>query len=181
MRAVTVRFATRVQGEEAGRAALEEELGRGFVHVPALLEGLMRYESDRQRCPRLADFLPELLLPLVESAARAAADPAKRPPLIVSSTPPSGATGVDPELGEIGLDFDLDMDPRGYGFLRDSSRAFPETAGEPRWETARRCLLPVRLAPATEYWIGINLGGVAGFRGTNGIAAGAFELRFSTR
>lgn len=61
IRAVTARIAARARGEEAGAAAVAEEVERGFVHVPALAERLKRYEARRGNYPTLADFSPELL------------------------------------------------------------------------------------------------------------------------
>jgi hypothetical protein len=181
VRAATVRFATLVQGEEAGRAALEEELGRSFEHVETLAGRLEDYEHARERHPALASFVPELLAPLVDEAKKRAADPAYSPPAVAASTPASGASDVDPACAEIRVEFDHDMDTTSFGFLNRGDRAFPETSGAARWTSARVCVLPVRLARGTDYWIGLNQGGVLAFRGKNGLAARPFELVFRTR
>lgn len=73
------------------------------------------------------------------------------------------------------------MDTRSFAFLQDGARPFPEKCGEPRWESARVCVLPVRLKPEREYWFGLNAPGIAGFRGLSGLAAAPFELELRTR
>lgn len=61
IRAITVRLTTMSRGESAGRAAMEEELKRGFVYVPALTRKLAIYEQSRNRYPTIGSYFPELL------------------------------------------------------------------------------------------------------------------------
>ena len=61
IRAITSRLAAASRGEEAGAAAAADQVGRGYVYVPALIDRLKRYERDRSRYPRLEDYYPELL------------------------------------------------------------------------------------------------------------------------
>lgn len=61
IRAITVRLTARSRGEAAGRTALDGEVRRGFVYVPALASKLQQYEQDRGRYPTIASFFPELL------------------------------------------------------------------------------------------------------------------------
>ena len=61
VRAVTARIAANRFGEIAGDAAVNTEVKRGFAFVPALVERLRRYESDRGRWPMLKDYYPQLL------------------------------------------------------------------------------------------------------------------------
>lgn len=61
IRAITARLMLRVLGEEAGRQAVQEEVNRGFVYVPALCRRLAEYETQRAAYPNLAAFLPQLL------------------------------------------------------------------------------------------------------------------------
>ncbi len=56
VRASTVRFAFRELGEVAGRKALEDEISRRFLYVPALCTKLEQYEKSRDRYSSLADF-----------------------------------------------------------------------------------------------------------------------------
>ena len=48
-------------GDEAGAKAVQEEVSRGFVYVPALCRRLEEYETKRAAYPNLAAFLPQLL------------------------------------------------------------------------------------------------------------------------
>ncbi|HEU4456047.1 MAG TPA: DUF4932 domain-containing protein [Longimicrobium sp.] len=89
VRAITIRLAYRERGDSAGRAELEENVRRGFAHLPALLERLGEYEADRARYPTLEAFYPRLLA-VFSTAARGAGrsrPPRRRPP------PPSGRRG----------------------------------------------------------------------------------------
>jgi hypothetical protein len=61
IRAITARMTARDKGEETGRKAVAEELGRGFVHVPALVESLKVYEASRIKYPTIAAYFPQLL------------------------------------------------------------------------------------------------------------------------
>jgi hypothetical protein len=61
IRAITARLMFRVVGEEAGAKAVQEEVSRGFVYVPALCRQLAEYETQRAAYPNLAAFLPRLL------------------------------------------------------------------------------------------------------------------------
>ena len=61
IRAITVRLTTLSRGEAAGRAAMNEELKRGFVYVPPLVEKLATYEQSRDKYPTIATYYPELL------------------------------------------------------------------------------------------------------------------------
>lgn len=70
IRAITARLLCRVVGEEAGQQAVQEELSRGFVYVPALCRRLEEYEHQRAAYPNLAAFLPQLLAVFEEEAKK---------------------------------------------------------------------------------------------------------------
>jgi hypothetical protein len=61
VRASVVRCRTVIEGEAAGRAQAKEEVGRGFVWVPALAVEFARYDADRKQWPTFTDFLPEIV------------------------------------------------------------------------------------------------------------------------
>ena len=61
IRAITSRLTAADRGEEAANAEVAEEVKRGFVYVPALVDRLRRYEKNRDAIARIADFYPELL------------------------------------------------------------------------------------------------------------------------
>lgn len=61
VRAVTARVAAKTRGSEAGAAAVADEVGRGFIYVPALIERLASYEAERRVWPDLNAYYPKLL------------------------------------------------------------------------------------------------------------------------
>lgn len=61
VRAVTARVAAKTSGASAGAAAVAEEVERGFIYVPALIERLEGYEANRQVWPDLNAYYPSLL------------------------------------------------------------------------------------------------------------------------
>jgi hypothetical protein len=61
VRAVTARVAAKTRGADAGAAAVADEVSRGFLYVPALVERLMTYEMDRGAWPNLNAYYPNLL------------------------------------------------------------------------------------------------------------------------
>ena len=101
------------------------------------------------------------------------------PPRIVQTTPADMDLYVDPELTEIRAVFDQDMDPWGFSFV-GGGPTFPETTGEPRWETARVTVLPVRLKPGWYYEVGFNEPPFTNFRNTVDDAAAPHRVRFCT-
>lgn len=97
---------------------------------------------------------------------------------IVATEPADGATGVDPGLSEISVSFDEDM-LETYSWCR-ADGTFPQTAGRPRWASARKCVLPVKLEPGMKYEVGINLGGASDFSSRSFVPAPPFVLHFET-
>ena len=61
VRAVTARVAAKTRGSDAGAAAVADEVNRGFIYVPALIERLAPYEADRRVWPDLNAYYPNLL------------------------------------------------------------------------------------------------------------------------
>jgi len=78
VRAVTARIAAR-HDAEAGESAVADEVRRGFVYVPALVERLKVYERQRQRWATLAVFYPVLLKGFEQPAPAPVATPGSRP------------------------------------------------------------------------------------------------------
>jgi len=189
VRACTVRFAFREQGEKAGAKALADELSRRFDHVEALAKKLETYEKQRDRYPTLASFFPELVLVLRAAADEATADskaaaesgPARRAPRVVATLPRAGDDAVDPGVSEVFVQFDQDMSRESYSWVQSGAGDFPEKTGSPRFVTARTCMLPVKLQPGRSYWIGINHGRFVSFVSTSGAQAETFVLEFKTK
>jgi hypothetical protein len=61
VRAVTARVTAQLIGPVAGEAAVATEVKRGFTYVPALIDKLKIYESDRKQWPNLGVYYSELL------------------------------------------------------------------------------------------------------------------------
>jgi hypothetical protein len=61
IRALEVRLASRVHGAEVGERVEENQVTRGFIHVPGLAQLLQSYEADRDTYPSLDRFFPRLL------------------------------------------------------------------------------------------------------------------------
>jgi len=179
VRAATCRFACRVQGEEAGRRAIEHEKNRSFVYIEPLCEALEQYERQRDRYPTLHSFFPEMLK-VFDKALEDLPEVIAATPVVVRTAPETGARNVDPSITELVVEFDRDMNERGYSWVQLSAEEYPETTGKPFWRSPRICVLPVKLVPDHEYWIGLNAGGFTGFHSTEGTAAGEYTLKFRT-
>jgi hypothetical protein len=70
VRAVTVRLSARILGEDAGKAALERERGRGFAYIEAILGKLKEYEQQGDRYPTFHAFAPQIVALLNDLAGR---------------------------------------------------------------------------------------------------------------
>jgi hypothetical protein len=69
IRAITSRLTAADRGEEAANAEVAEEVKRGFVYVPALVDELRRYEKSRDTNASIKDFYPSLLDVFKQSSA----------------------------------------------------------------------------------------------------------------
>ncbi|UCD76462.1 MAG: DUF4932 domain-containing protein [Phycisphaerales bacterium] len=178
-RAVTCRIAGLVQGEEAAAKAFQYEKSRSFIYVEPLAERLKQYEQQREKYPTFSDFFPEVLAVFDEALEDLPEDMATAPK-VVRTVPETGGRSVDPSLTELVAEFDRDMKPGGYAWVQRSKEEYPETTGKPFWRSPRVCVLPVKLVPDHDYWIGLNAGGFDGFLSTDGVAAAEYILQFRT-
>lgn len=89
------------------------------------------------------------------------------PPRVVSMTPEFGESAVDPALAEIRIEFDQDMHPGGRSIC-GGGPAFPAISGQPRWESARVLVVPVKLEPSHRYEMSVNCPAALGFRSAAG-------------
>jgi hypothetical protein len=69
IRAITSRLTAADRGEEAANSEVAEEVRRGFVYVPALVDELRRYEKSRDANANIEDFYPSLLGVFRQSSA----------------------------------------------------------------------------------------------------------------
>lgn len=101
-------------------------------------------------------------------------------PQVVSTQPRNGDREVAPDLKEIVISFDQDMDTRGFSFM-GGGPTFPKVTGKPSWRTARDCVLPVQLEPGQSCRVGINSATRGNFKNPAGEAAVPIVLEFTVR
>jgi len=102
------------------------------------------------------------------------------PPRVIQAIPDNGATDVDPELKEIRVVFDQDMNRNMFSWVGGG----PTYPGDPkkraRWLDARTCVLPVALKPNREYWVSVNSDKFQNFQNTLGQPAVPYPIAFKT-
>ncbi len=103
------------------------------------------------------------------------------PPQIVSTSPASGSTDVNPATTEITVTFDRDM-AGGFSWTGGGPE-FPQSpeGQKARWRDKRTCVLPVSLEAGKFYRVGINAPSFRNFRSAEGTPAIPSEIRFTTR
>lgn len=69
IRSITSRLTAADRGEKAANAEIAEDVRRGFVYVPALVDALRRYEGSRDVNANIEDFYPNLLNIFKQSSA----------------------------------------------------------------------------------------------------------------
>jgi len=102
------------------------------------------------------------------------------PPRVVKAVPDNGDTDVDPNLSEIRVTFDQDMQQGSFSWV-GGGPTFPKLRGKPLWIDARTCVLRVRLEPNHQYWVSINSNRFTGFRNKQGEPAVPYPMAFRTR
>ncbi len=105
------------------------------------------------------------------------------PPVVVSTFPASGDTGVDPSIREIRVTFSKDMaTEKMWSWVMASKESFPELTGEVRYlDDKRTCVAPVKLLPGKDYAVWFNTGGYDSFRDEGNRPAVPYLLAFRTR
>ena len=105
----------------------------------------------------------------------------KIPPKVIGTSPPNGATNVDPSLTEISVTFNEPMKDKSWSWCYEEKKHFPETIGEAYYsDNNTRCALPVKLEPFTEYIIWINLDKFNNFRDKSGNPVKPYKFTFMT-
>lgn len=102
------------------------------------------------------------------------------PPRIVATSPKVGETEVKPDIAEITVTFDRDMQS-GFSWT-GGPPDFPTgpEGQKPRWRDKRTCVLPVKLEAARYYRVGINSTSYQSFRSSEGIPAQTSAIYFTT-
>jgi beta-lactamase regulating signal transducer with metallopeptidase domain len=103
------------------------------------------------------------------------------PPRILSSTPRTGDTEVDPGLQQLTVTFDRDMDTGGYSWTGGGPEFPGREDQRPQWRDKRTCVLPVKLETAHYYRVGINAPSFQNFRSATGMAVIPTAIHFTTK
>ena len=98
----------------------------------------------------------------------------------VKTIPKIGATDVDPDLKEIRVTFDRDMDKGGFSWC-GGGPYYPKATSKPKWINRRTCILPVKLEKGKAYRLALNWGRFQNFRSAQGEPATPTALYFCTR
>ncbi len=102
-------------------------------------------------------------------------------PTVLSTSPITFATDVDPLLTQLSVTFDLPMVDKSWSWT-GGGETFPVIKGEISYDAKRMtCTLPVKLKPATVYWVGINSPSHRNFKSIDGKPAKRYVILFATR
>jgi len=103
------------------------------------------------------------------------------PPVVVTTQPMAGATGVDAGLAELSVTFSKPMQDRSWSWSTWGEENYPEMAGEPRYlDDGRTCVLPVKLEPGKFYATWLNSQKFKNFMDLDGRPAVPYLLTFTT-
>ena len=130
-------------------------------------------------------MLPLVLLALLsaraslETSAPASTVAEKEPPKIVSVEPENLAEDVDAKkTTKLVVTFDR---PMGSGFsFCGGVPSFPATKGKAHWDTPKKAVLDVELAPGRDYQIGLNCPSASNFQSSEGVPLPPTPWSFST-
>lgn len=129
---------------------------------------------------RFAAHTAALIVALTAPAARVGGQDAPR---VASTTPENGAVDVDPQLREIVIRFDRDMNTRGQSVC-GGGPAFPKLGKSGRaattWRGKRTFILSVRLEPNHDYELSVNCPSAQNFKSVQGVPAAPTPLKFRT-
>ncbi|HEY5912793.1 MAG TPA: M56 family metallopeptidase [Verrucomicrobiae bacterium] len=102
-------------------------------------------------------------------------------PKVVSLFPPNGATGVDPNVKELRVTFDLPMS-KGYSWTGGGDDYPPCKGKGPYWIDDHTCALPVALTSDHRYRLGINSLAAVNFQSADGrVPCDPVDYTFKTR
>ena len=103
-------------------------------------------------------------------------------PVVVKTSPESGAKNVDPSISEIRITFNKEMTDQSWSWVQVAPENFPELIGGPRYlEDRRTCVINVILEPGKTYIIWLNTQKFINFKDKDGHPARPYLLIFETK
>ncbi|MBX9655308.1 Ig-like domain-containing protein [bacterium] len=107
---------------------------------------------------------------------------ANAPPVVVKTTPQSGAIDVDPATKEIVVVFSKEMKDGSWSWSTAGKNNYPESDGKPTYRADKKsCVLPVKLEPGKDYAIWLNSAKFGNFKDAHGKSAVPYLLVFRTK
>jgi hypothetical protein len=102
-------------------------------------------------------------------------------PVVVATSPETGATDVDPEIAEIRVTFSKAMADRSWSWVRASEHTFPDSMGDVHYlDDGKTCVMPVKLKANTKYVVWLNSANYQNFKDREGRPAEPYLLTFTT-
>lgn len=110
------------------------------------------------------------------------ADMEEMPPIVVKTSPESGAKNVDPSISEIRVTFNKEMMDRSWSWVQIAPENFPKIIEGPQYlEDKRTCVVKIKLEPGKTYIIWLNTQKFQNFKDRAGRPAQPYLLMFETR
>jgi hypothetical protein len=173
-RAVTVRYVSDHDGNDAGRKVLRQENAHSFFWIGDLSDLLGEYRKSSQLYPTLESFMPRVVQFFDDLAPRMSDLTARYEPRVISIGPADGAQDVDPGLKEVVVRFSVPMS--GDEATKDP-RFLP-----PRFDkTGTLLTLPVSLEPNHDYQLPLRWPDGRSFVTADGVPLAAMTVHFRTR
>ena len=103
-------------------------------------------------------------------------------PVVISTIPVAGETGVDPSTNEIFVKFSKKMmTNKMWSVVQFKGAKFPKLTGQVYFkEDSRTFVIPVKLEENTVYAFSINSSSKRGFKSLNGKSAQPYIVSFKT-
>ncbi len=135
--------------------------------------------SVEERLDRLEKMIEALTR---EVRAMRSAEIANAEPAVIKTVPENGAEDVDPNLAEIRVTFNKDMQDGTWSWTQRSDDTFPEVTGKIHYlDDHRTCVLPVKLQPGKTYYLSINSARFRNFQDTSRRPAVPYPIAFKTK
>jgi len=176
VRACTIRYVLAVNGQEAAKKQILQEINNKFLWIQELSLLLEKYETQRKKYLTLDSFFPRIIVFFNQYA-----EEIKETPKIVSMIPANDAADVDPNLQSITINFDRPMKDHSWSIVGGGSN-FPQINGKPYYYSKKMILsIPVKLKPGWQYEFWLNSEKYQGFASAQGVPLVPFHVRFKTR